>query len=69
MTAYNWAVVGVHVEDAKLTPVELFEEYEDGGEDAAPIFMLFNLPKGEPATRGHLRLLDAIGCNCMKRDC
>lgn len=128
MTAYNWAVVGVHVEDAKLTPVELFEEYEDaresmlcrihtlvdesglasyiddcgqdvdvylggkdcyyggavswkwnvkpvyceyarGGEDAAPIFMLFNLPKGEPATRGHLRLLDAIGCNHMKRDC
>ena len=32
MTAYNWAVVGVHVEDAKLTPVELFEEYEDARE-------------------------------------
>lgn len=28
MSACKWAVVGVHVEDAGLVPIELFEEYE-----------------------------------------
>lgn len=32
MTAYRWAVIGIHVDDAELTPVELFERYEDARE-------------------------------------
>lgn len=29
MSACNWAVVGVYVEDAEVTPIEVFERYED----------------------------------------
>lgn len=32
MTAYRWAVIGIHVDDAELAPVELFERYEDARE-------------------------------------
>ena len=32
MTANNWAVVGIHVEDAELMPIVLFEKYEDARE-------------------------------------
>lgn len=29
MSVRNWAVVGVHIEDAEVAPIELFERYED----------------------------------------
>lgn len=32
MSACNWAVVGVHIEDAEVAPIEVFEKYGDARE-------------------------------------